>query len=72
MRVKLFHGSGWKEEDLRELQAKINAWLRRLGRHPEFRVVAQNLQCFYQGSSCEDAVAIAAVWYEKVRKEADA
>lgn len=72
MRVKLFYGSAWKEEDLQALQAKINAWLRRLGRHPEYRVVSQNLQCAYQGGSLDDMVAIAAVWYEKVRKEGDA
>lgn len=71
MRVKLFRGLANRERQLQKLQHKVNRWLRRLGQHPEFRIVSHTFQGYYEDSG-GNCIGVVSIWYEKVRKEGDA
>ena len=67
MRLKLFEkgdpalGVDEEVESTASFQDRVNAWLRKLQRHPEYRIVSQGV-CV--GS--DESSLFVSIWYEKV------
>lgn len=53
------------EESIGSFQNRINTWLRKAQRHPEYRILDQSV-CVGGADKLEYAEIIVSIWYEKV------
>lgn len=73
MRLKLFMRCDSTldvgEESVSSFQNRVNTWLQKVRRHPQYRIVNQSI-CVGAADKIEYAEIIVSIWYEKVpRKE---